>query len=89
MVREALSNVARHASASSVSVEVEVGGEVSVVVSDDGRGLPDGVVRSGLGNLARRAEGRGGTFRVGSGSDSGATLEWRVPLVPAPRSNGT
>lgn len=89
VVREALSNVARHASASSVSVEVEVGGEVSVVVSDDGRGLPDGVVRSGLGNLARRAEGRGGTFRVGSGSDSGATLEWRVPLVPAPRSNGT
>lgn len=89
VVREALSNVARHASASAVSVTVEVDDDVSVVVADDGRGIPDDVVRSGLGNLARRAEGRGGTFTVGSGSDSGATLEWRVPLSQAPDTIGT
>jgi len=88
VVREALSNVARHASASSVTVTVVVDdadgdGDVRVVVADDGRGIPDGAVRSGLGNLARRAESRGGTFRVGSATGSGATLEWRVPLVEA------
>ena len=89
VVREALSNVARHAAASSVSVTVEVADDVSVVVTDNGRGIPEGVGRSGLGNLARRAEGRGGTFRVGSGATSGATVEWRVPLDPSPDRVGT
>ena len=89
VVREALSNVARHASASSVQVTVTVDVDVSVVVTDDGRGVPDGVVRSGLGNLARRAEGRGGTFRMGPGATRGATLEWRVPLTQGSGTTGT
>lgn len=80
VVREALSNAARHAAASSVNVVVEVGEDVSVVVTDDGRGLPEGVSRSGLGNLARRAEGRGGSFSVGPADGSGTRVHWRVPL---------
>ncbi|MFW5474935.1 GAF domain-containing protein [Knoellia sp. CPCC 206450] len=80
VVREALSNAARHAAASSVTVVVEVGDDVSVVVTDDGRGLPEGVSRSGLGNLARRAEGRGGSFSVGPADGSGTRVHWRVPL---------
>ena len=43
--------------------------------------LPD-VVRSGLANLARRAEKRGGTFSLDSQVTSGTTLRWRVPLGP-------
>ncbi|MDT0214977.1 GAF domain-containing protein [Rothia sp. ARF10] len=81
VVREALSNVARHAAASAVNVVVEVGDDVSVVVTDDGRGLPEGVSRSGLGNLARRAEGRGGSFSVEPGDGAGTRVHWRVPLA--------
>lgn len=84
VVREALSNVARHASASSAHVAVEVGDEVRVVVTDDGRGLPPDAVRSGLANLARRAERRGGSFTLEPGADSGTTLTWSVPLDGGP-----
>lgn len=80
VVREALSNVARHAAASTVTVAVDVADAVSVTVTDDGRGLPEGVRRSGLCNLARRAEGRGGTFTTGPGVAGGTRLHWRVPL---------
>ena len=83
VVREALSNVARHAAATSVHVSVEVGDDVSVLVTDDGRGLPADVVRSGLANLARRAERRGGSFALDPGAGSGSTLTWRVPLAGA------
>ncbi|KGN40685.1 histidine kinase [Knoellia aerolata DSM 18566] len=80
VVREALSNVARHASASSAHVSVEVGDDVRVVVADDGRGLPSDAVRSGLANLARRAQNRGGTFTLEAQVPSGTSLVWCVPL---------
>jgi signal transduction histidine kinase len=80
VVREALSNVARHASASSVQVSVDVGDEVRVLVVDDGRGVPAQAVRSGLANLARRAERRGGSFGLEPGVPTGTVLSWSVPL---------
>ncbi|MFW5469709.1 GAF domain-containing protein [Knoellia sp. CPCC 206435] len=80
VVREALSNVARHASASSVQVSVEVGDDVRVLVVDDGRGVPAQAVRSGLANLARRAERRGGSFGLEPGVPTGTVLSWSVPL---------
>ena len=81
-VREGLSNVARHASASAVEVMVTVASGVSVTVSDDGRGVGADVVRSGLANLARRAQRRGGTFSLDTRAAAGTTLTWRVPLGP-------
>ncbi|MFB7917136.1 GAF domain-containing protein [Streptomyces sp. NPDC056061] len=79
---EALTNVARHARATSVDVSLMVEGSwLALVVSDDGVGMPeDGGPRSGLDNLARRAEELGGEMRVGPTSGGGTRLEWRVPL---------
>jgi signal transduction histidine kinase len=80
VVREALSNVARHARARSATVVVESGAQLRVVVRDDGQGVHDGVTRSGLDNLARRAERRGGGFAVARVPDGGTELTWSVPL---------
>ena len=82
-MREALSNVARHAGASSVTVEVEAGPEIVLRVSDDGRGLPAGL-RNGLGlrNMASRAEALGGRFDARPGDGGGTVVEWAVPPTP-------
>lgn len=81
VLREALSNVARHAAATTVHVAVQVDDDkVTVRIADDGRGIPEDLVRSGLDNLARRAQKRGGTLDITSGPDAGTQLSWQVPL---------
>jgi signal transduction histidine kinase len=82
VAREALSNVARHAEASMADVDVETAdGHLTVRVTDNGVGMPaEAGRRSGLGNLADRAEELGGEFSVGAGRDGGTVLTWRVPL---------
>jgi signal transduction histidine kinase len=56
---------------------------LTVLVTDDGTGIPDGGRRSGLHNLASRAEKLGGELRIGPADPDapapGARLEWRVP----------
>jgi signal transduction histidine kinase len=81
-MREALSNVAQHAGASRVTVEVEAGSEILLRVSDDGRGLPAEPGRGlGLRNMASRAEALGGRFDAGQGEGGGTVLEWAVPAA--------
>ena len=87
VLREALSNVVRHASAARVEVDVqvaEVGGDavesLVITVRDDGKGLPEGGRRSGLANLAERAARLGGAFTAAAHSDGGTEVSWRVPL---------
>jgi signal transduction histidine kinase len=81
VLREALSNVVRHAGASAVRVAVRVAaGTLTVEVADDGTGVPAGVHRSGLDNLRDRAEKRGGTFEVQPNSPQGTVVTWRVPV---------
>ncbi|MFJ9610415.1 GAF domain-containing protein [Kitasatospora sp. NPDC101176] len=80
VLEEALSNAARHARASTVDVTVTVGEELTVTLSDDGVGLPEGGRRSGLANLADRATALGGTFAAGARQEGGTELVWRVPL---------
>ncbi|GIF97599.1 sensor histidine kinase [Catellatospora citrea] len=78
VVREALSNVVRHAGASRVRVEVRWdGGELTVAVADDGRG--GATPRGGLVNLGERAALRGGQLLVGPGDPAGTVLRWQVP----------
>ena len=79
-LREALSNAARHAGASKVDVTVEAGPELVLVVLDNGTGLTQTVRRSGLANLAERAELLGGTLLAGPADGGGTRIEWRVPL---------
>lgn len=66
VLREALSNAARHARAATVDVTVEATDTtVTLRVTDDGRGIdPAAARRSGLANLCTRAEDLGGTFTV-------------------------
>jgi signal transduction histidine kinase len=79
VAREALSNVARHAHASRADVDLRVGDEVVLVVSDNGVGLRGSGRRSGLVNVQARAEKLGGSMGVASPSGGGTRLEWRVP----------
>ncbi|GLY86742.1 histidine kinase [Actinoallomurus iriomotensis] len=81
VLREALSNVARHAHASRVDVTVAAGSDLLLRVADDGVGLGATSRRSGLANLDDRARRLGGTFDVRSGETGGTVLEWRVPLT--------
>jgi signal transduction histidine kinase len=80
-LREALSNVARHARSSRVEVEVLVGPHVTLRVLDDGVGPPtaDTPRGKGLANMATRAEQLGGTLELAAGPSGGTVLQWQVP----------
>ena len=81
VVVEALSNAARHAEAGSVDLHLVVaGGELTLTVTDDGVGIPDGVARSGLKNIEERAAALGGSFAQDVPPGGGTRLTWCVPL---------
>ena len=80
-LREALTNVARHANASRVDVSLVVGDDVVLTVTDDGVGTPS-PVRSqgrGLGNMAARATRHQGMMHVDPADSGGTVVTWRVP----------
>lgn len=78
---EALTNVARHAHASAVDVSLVVkNARVTVTVADNGVGMAGDGRRSGLKNLATRAEKLGGGMTLGRPEDGGTRLVWSVPL---------
>jgi signal transduction histidine kinase len=82
VVREALVNVARHASASSVVLSIHATtARLTVTVSDNGAGLGEASRRSGLDNIRERAEGRNGSMVIAEVPDlGGTTLVWTVPI---------
>lgn len=85
-MREALSNVARHAQATEASIDVRLDqGSVEMVVTDNGAGPPTNHGQSsggyGLVNMASRAAAHGGTsVLAASQHGSGTTLTWRAPF---------
>jgi PAS domain S-box-containing protein len=83
VVREALSNVARHARARKVEVTLRhADQELSLVVSDDGEGIPGSHrLGSGLLNMHDRAERMGGSCSVTSGENTGTIVRWQIPVV--------
>ncbi|WP_433478714.1 GAF domain-containing protein [Spirillospora sp. CA-142024] len=83
VVQEALSNVARHAHASQVTVAIDVNDEVALRVEDNGVGIPEGGRHSGLRNMCERAEALGGAFTTEPRPDGGTVLIWHVPLKDA------
>lgn len=81
VVREGIANVARHAAASTATVEVVADDDaLSVRVTDNGRGLPATLTRhSGHANLLARARLAGGSFRITTRPEGGTRLEWDAP----------
>jgi signal transduction histidine kinase len=80
VLREGLSNAARHAKATSVEVLLRAGAELELTVTDDGRGIEEGVATSGIRNMLERAEALGGTSDVLRRPEGGTVLRWSVPL---------
>jgi signal transduction histidine kinase len=80
VVREAVSNAARHAHASTLTVTVKVEDELCIEAVDNGRGIPKNITGSGLTNLLQRAQQVGGTFAVESPPTGGTLLRWSAPL---------
>jgi len=83
LVRESLSNVGRHADASTVRVSLyREGASVVVEVDDDGTGFDPETARRGecLTNLENRASALGGKALVESGPDQGTTVRLVLPL---------
>jgi len=92
VLRESLTNIARHATARRVEVDLSVvegddpPGEgttstwLTLQVSDDGVGIGAADRRSGLANLDRRAQRSGGTMSVVDARPTGTRLRWSVPL---------
>jgi signal transduction histidine kinase len=82
VLREALSNVARHAHADHVEVRlVAEGGGITLRVADDGRGPGDQSSEGrGLPNMASRAQRFGGTSELRPRDGGGAVLQWRARL---------
>ena len=84
VVREALTNAAKHARATGCSIEISVADDVVLVaVIDNGRGIEIDPARSvghGLTNLRHRAEKLSGTFEILSVDGGGTRLNWSAPL---------
>ncbi|MHB1800384.1 MAG: sensor histidine kinase [Actinomycetes bacterium] len=88
VLREALSNAARHAKAGRVQVEVQAGeGRLSLHVVDNGVGVAPGGRRSGLSNMAARAQELGGGLEIEVAAPhllgqpgAGTRLHWWVAL---------
>jgi PAS domain S-box-containing protein len=87
VLREGLSNVARHAHATAADVAVAADqAGVSLTISDNGCGMQGVTRRSGLQNLLHRAAEVGGDLAVGPGPGRGTRLHWSVPLPGEPES---
>jgi signal transduction histidine kinase len=83
VLREALTNVGKHAQASQVVITIAAADELRLVVADDGVGM-GGANGAGLGlrNLRGRAERLGGNVELGTSREGGTRLTWHVPLAP-------
>jgi signal transduction histidine kinase len=91
VLREALTNVGKHAKASQVVITVAAGEELRLVVADDGLGMRDGPANGdghGLKNLRQRAERLGGSVDIGTSREGGTRITWHVPFDQAAESSG-
>lgn len=89
VLREAVTNVIRHAGGTTLSVSVTAADQLRIEILDDGVGFPAGGRRSGLANLAERAKRLGGVLDLDPNpAGRGARLVWEVPLPRGVRTAG-
>ncbi|MDX1871949.1 GAF domain-containing protein [Mycolicibacterium sp. 120266] len=80
VVREAVSNAVRHGHATEITVSVRVDDDLTVEVTDNGRGFDGPITESGLANLRLRAQECGGDLALTAPTGGGMVLRWHVPL---------
>ena len=81
VLREALSNVARHAAATHVQVTIRADANLFLEVLDDGTGGAQATTGgNGLRNMVRRAQRLGGNADISPAADRGTRVVWVVPL---------
>jgi signal transduction histidine kinase len=83
VLREALTNVGKHAQATRCTVTIVVADDVSLEVSDNGNGIRLPLAEGaglGLVNLRSRAEKVGGDFEVQVNEEGGTRVVWRAPV---------
>ncbi|MDX1561358.1 MAG: response regulator [Gammaproteobacteria bacterium] len=85
ILQELLTNVARHAHATSVDVELlQYGSELYLEVRDDGSGVSNDVLESspalGLLGIAERVRSHHGTLKIDGESGSGTVVTVRMPI---------
>ncbi len=88
IVQEALTNVVKYANARHVSVDLLRDAEgVSLIVQDDGRGLPSGAANArlshGIVGMRQRVRALKGEFRINGRPGAGTTIEVIIPLTAA------
>jgi two-component system sensor histidine kinase DevS len=86
--QEALANIAKHAKASKVTIDLWTTSErILLEVSDDGEGFEveraNKTVGHGLANMLTRAQNVGGDLDITSGPDEGTSILAWVPRLPA------
>lgn len=80
-VRESLANIAKHAAATSATVDVAMmGGELAITITDDGVGMATATRASGIANLRARAENRGGLLQTEPAPGGGTIVKWKVTV---------
>jgi PAS domain S-box-containing protein len=85
VISEALANVAKHASASEISVALTTSGsEIRAVIEDDGSGGAEASAGSGLVGLIDRVEALGGWFALESAPGHGTRISIEMPLTTEP-----
>jgi signal transduction histidine kinase len=83
IVQEALTNVVRHAGASTATVSLGYGGGVlTVQVDDDGRGGAPGTGGNGLAGMRERADALGGSFAASASAAGGFRVRAVLPFQP-------
>ena len=92
IVQEALTNVARHARATKVTVDLDAEpGEVNLRIRDNGVGMeeenPKGV-SLGIIGMHERSRMIGGELEIESGPEEGTAISLRIPLNLKPHTNG-
>jgi signal transduction histidine kinase len=80
VVREAVSNAVRHGSATEIALTVRVDDDLTVEITDNGRGFDGPITESGLANLRLRAQEYGGDLALTEPPGGGTVLSWHVPL---------
>ncbi|WP_255219263.1 sensor histidine kinase, partial [Nocardia tenerifensis] len=80
VVRESVSNAVRHSGGNAVTIEIAVADELTILVQDNGTGVPADINPSGLANLAQRAAESEGRCSVERAASGGTRVLWSVPL---------